>query len=80
VGPGTLDIGTAGARLHLLDDVAGTHALPDAPSVHLFVVSGTVVLGEHLLAPGDAVRLAGEGGRALRLDGPALAAIWSFGG
>jgi redox-sensitive bicupin YhaK (pirin superfamily) len=79
VGPGAaLGLGIRGARLHLGRLQPGTLRLPDAPLLHLFVVVGTVTLGERELVPGDAARLTDEGHRALGTSAGGTVAVWSF--
>lgn len=75
-----LGVGTTGAGLHLAHAATDDLVLPDAPLLHVFVVDGTVRLGDRTLAPGDAARLTEEGGRALVIESPATLAVWSFSG
>ena len=76
VGPGGLDVGTAGARLLL--GGAGDLMLPDAPRLHLFVVGGEARIGERALMAGDAARLVEEGGRTVQIGDDSLVAVWAF--
>ncbi|HVC25980.1 MAG TPA: pirin family protein [Acidimicrobiales bacterium] len=58
---------------------ADTVTMPDAPYAHLFVARGTVELeGAGALAQGDAVRLAGAGGRRLTATGDAEVLVWEM--
>ncbi|MGO4257200.1 pirin family protein [Marmoricola sp. RAF53] len=80
VGPaGAVDIGAGGARLFVGSPGPGTLVLPEAPRLHVFVVSGDVAVGERALCPGDAARLTDEGGRALTVGSEAVVAVWAFG-
>lgn len=78
---GVVPLAAAGTALHLADLPAGTRiALPQAARLHVFVASGGLILGERLLADGDAARLADEGGRAVRTEVPTMLAVWAFRG
>jgi len=79
IGGGGLTVASAGARLYLADEVTGTVLLPDAPRLHVFVVSGRATLGERELTDGDAARLSDQGGRTLTVEEPLTAAVWAFG-
>ncbi|MBO9522209.1 MAG: pirin family protein [Nocardioidaceae bacterium] len=76
---GDLGIGTAGARLYLAQQATGRLLLPDSPLLHVFVVDGTVDLGDRAAGPGDAARLTEEGGRAVTVEEPATLVVWAFG-
>ncbi len=79
VGPGALTVGTAGARLSLVEGATGALVLPDSPRLHVFVVAGRATLGDRALEAGDAARLRGQGGRPLVVEEPVTAAVWAFG-
>lgn len=79
VGPtGAVDVGTRGARLFVGSPGPGTLILPDAPRLHVFVVSGDAAVGERALFPGDAARLTDEGGRALTVGSDSVVAVWAI--
>ena len=78
VGPGALEIGTAGARL-LLGTPTSTTELPDAPMLHLFVVSGRFGIGTHELGAGDTALFDHAAERHLRVLEPGPVAVWAFG-
>ncbi len=79
VGPGgAVAVGARGVRLHLARIESGRVALPDAPSLHVFVPDGVVDLGDRRLEPGDAARLTDQGGRDLTVEEPALVLVWSL--
>jgi len=76
---GGLPLRTRGASCHTL--VLGPQqrqSLPDAPRLHVFVVTGEVHLDAHALAAGDAARLVHEGGRAVRAEGTAHLLVWAL--
>jgi len=76
---GGLPLRTRGAACHAF--VLGPQQrqeLPDAPRLHVFVVSGEVQLDAHTLDPGDAARLVHEGGRAVRAEGTAHLLVWAL--
>lgn len=80
---GVLPLGAAAASLHAASLSEGQRLrLPDAPALHLFVVSETpshgVALGERRLLDGDAARLHDEGGRDLTAAGPVQLLVWAF--
>ena len=78
-GEGGLPLRIRGASCHTL--VLGPQqrqTLPDAPRLHVFVVTGTVHLDSHLLQAGDAARLVHEGGRAVRAEGTAHLLVWAL--
>lgn len=68
------------ATLHaarLSPDVGVT--LPEAPFTHLFVARGTVDLeGSGTLAPGDAVRITGDGGQTVTALDDAEVLVWEM--
>lgn len=76
-GPGgAVDIGARGAALHLGGAPAGGRLrLPEAARLHVFVLSGSVSIGDHRLDDGDAARLIHEGGRALTIEDGAAAEV-----
>lgn len=78
VGRSGLSVATAGARLYLVHAATEPLVLPDAPLLHLFVVSGRASLGDRLLSDGDAARLRERGGRSLTVEEPLTAAVWAF--
>ena len=54
--------------------------LPEAQHLHVFVATGSAMLGERLLEAGDAARLVGEGGRELTAEVEAQVLVWAFAG
>ena len=78
VGPGSLGVGVAGARLYLADAGPGELVLPDAARLHVFLVGGLATVGDRRLGPGDAVRLTEQNGRALQIEEPGQVAVWAF--
>lgn len=78
VGPGGLEVGTAGARLFLGTPTQDT-ALPDAPWMHVFVVSGRFTLGGSTLGAGDSALLEAPHETTLRVLEPGPVAVWAFG-
>ncbi len=79
IGGDGITVASAGARLYLADQATGTVLLPDAPRLHLFVVSGRATLGDCELNDGDAARFTDQGSRSLRVEEPLTAAVWAFG-
>jgi hypothetical protein len=77
VGPGGLEVGTAGARLLL--GTPTDAALPDAPQLHLFVVGGRYRLADVVLEAGDSALLDEADSRALEVLEPGPIAVWAFG-
>jgi redox-sensitive bicupin YhaK (pirin superfamily) len=69
----------AASSLHVAE-LAGDQrlTLPEAAQLHVFVARGSVMLGERLLAPGDAARLVDEGGRSLTGEQDAHLVVWAF--
>jgi redox-sensitive bicupin YhaK (pirin superfamily) len=83
-GPGSdaaTRIGTRGATLWVAEPSTGsTLALPDAPTVHLFVATGSVTLDADepvLLGEADAARLS-NADRELRTEAPSQLLAWTF--
>lgn len=77
-GPGgVVSLGTAGASL-FAGTVVGSVALPEAPLLHLFLISGSATVGDRLLSPGDAARLTDQGGRVLEVEEPSTVALWAL--
>jgi redox-sensitive bicupin YhaK (pirin superfamily) len=77
---GAVPIGTAGASLLVAQPPAGHRlVLPDAPRLHVFVATGSAMLGERLLEAGDAARLVGEGGREITSEVEGQVLVWAFG-
>jgi redox-sensitive bicupin YhaK (pirin superfamily) len=71
-------IGTSGATLWVAQPPAGsTLRLPVATSVHLFVATGGVTLGDVHLEEADAARLSEEAAD-LRVDAPSQLLAWTF--
>lgn len=74
-------IGARGATLWVAQLAAGSVvALPDAPSVHLFVATGAVTLeagGPVLLPEADAARLVDESA-VVRAESPSQLLAWTF--
>jgi quercetin 2,3-dioxygenase len=81
-GPGgAVPLGTAGASLLVAQPPAGRRlVLPDASHLHVFVATGSAMLGERLLEPGDAARLVDEGGRELTAEVEGQVLVWTFAG
>ncbi len=77
-GPGgVVSLGAARVSLYA-GTVAGPVALPDAPLLHFFLISGQASVGDRLLEPGDAARLTDQGGRVLEVDSSATLAVWAL--
>jgi redox-sensitive bicupin YhaK (pirin superfamily) len=79
--------GAAAIRIHNRDaalyaarlGTGGAVQLPDAPYVHLFVPTGSVLLeGVGPLQAGDAVRLTGTGGQTITATEPAEVLVWEM--
>jgi redox-sensitive bicupin YhaK (pirin superfamily) len=80
-GRGVVPLAARGVSLHATELAAGARlALPEAARLHVFVAHGRAMLGERLLEPGDAARLADEGGRAVTAERDAHLVVWSFRG
>ena len=78
---GAVPLGTAGASLLVAGPPAGHRlVLPEAQHLHVFVATGSAMLGERLLEAGDAGRLVGEGGRELTAEVEAQVLVWAFAG
>ena len=78
-GRGVVPIAARGTALHAAALGAGKRlALPEAPLVHVFLVSGRAMLGERLLEPGDAARLVDEGGRHVTAEEDTELVAWAF--
>ena len=75
-----LPLHTRGASCHVATLGAGDAiALPDAPRLHVFTATGSALVGERLLEPGDAARLIHEGGRSVRAEsGDTSLLIWAL--
>jgi len=78
VGPGSLSIDSAGARL-LLGTPATTTELPDAAAVHVFVVAGRFRLAGSTLDAGDSAFVDAADERLLEVVEPGPVAVWAFG-
>jgi len=66
---GALPLHTRGASCHVATLTANEAVtLPDAPRLHIFTATGSALVGDRLLRPGDAARLIHEGGRSLRAE------------
>ncbi|MEU8619713.1 pirin family protein [Streptomyces sp. NPDC048623] len=75
------DLPAAGALLHVRRLETGERtALPDAESLYVHVVRGTVRLAGEELAPGDAARVTGEKDLALLATGDAEVLVWEMRG
>lgn len=73
-----LPINSTGATLHAVELPAGeTLALPDAPLLHLFVASGTALLGLHALGEDDAALLTDEPGHDVTAATDAHLLVWA---
>ena len=60
-------------------DAGETVELPDAPRLHVFVVTGELLVGAQALEAGDAARMVDEGGRSVRAVMPATQAlVWAL--
>ncbi len=78
-GRGVVPISARGTSLHAADLVAGQRtALPEVSRLHVFVARGRVLLGERVLAPGDAARLLDEGGRRITAEEDSHLVVWGF--
>jgi quercetin 2,3-dioxygenase len=78
-GRGVVPISARGTSLHVADLGAGQSiALPESSRLHVFVARGRVLLGERVLAPGDAARLLDEGGRRVTAEQDSHLVVWSF--
>lgn len=78
--PGTWRVwgpGTDGLVVSRLEP--GAVDLPASARLHVFVVSGRVVIGDRELGADDAARLVDEPGRVLTVETPALVMVGSFG-
>jgi redox-sensitive bicupin YhaK (pirin superfamily) len=80
VGSGTLPVGVPGARFLAGTLAAGEHPLPDAPLLHVFVVAGSLRLGETGLGPGDTARIVGERQAVVAVVEPVRLGVWAFRG
>ena len=80
-GRGAVPLAAQGAALHVAEVPAGERlALPEAPRLHVFVARGRAMLGERSLHPGDAARLADEGGRPVTAETDSHLVVWAFAG
>ncbi len=78
-GRGVVPISARGTSLHAADVGAGQRiALPESSRLHVFVAQGRVLLGERVLATGDAARLLDEGGRRVTAEEDSHLVVWSF--
>jgi len=78
-GQGVVPIAAQGTALRATDLGAGRRiALPEAHHLHVFVARGRVLLGERVLAHGDAARLLHEGGRLITAEENSHLVVWSF--
>jgi redox-sensitive bicupin YhaK (pirin superfamily) len=76
---GAVPLGTSGASLLVAHPRSGHRLLlPEAPRLHVFLAAGSAMLGERLLAPGDAARLVDEGGRPLTPETDCQLVVWAF--
>jgi redox-sensitive bicupin YhaK (pirin superfamily) len=76
---GAVPIGAAGASLLVAQPPVGHRlGLPDARRLHVFVATGSAMLGERLLEAGDAARLVGEGGREITSEVEGQVLVWAF--
>jgi redox-sensitive bicupin YhaK (pirin superfamily) len=77
---GAVPLGTAAASLLVAHPGAGRRLLlPESPRLHVFLASGSAMLGERLLEPGDAARLLDEGGRPVTAEADCQLVVWAFG-
>ena len=78
-GGGGLPVGTAGARLLVARLGAGdVVTLPDVARQHVFVATGSAVVGAGDAGAGDARRIMGELGHELRAVEPTEVLVWAF--
>ena len=78
---GVVPLATQGTALHVAQLAPGQRlALPEAPRLHVFVASGSVMLAERLLTDDDSARLVDEGGRTLTAEAETQVVVWSFRG
>lgn len=74
-----LALRTRGASCHtLLLGPQQQLPLPDAPRLHVFVVTGEVHLDSQVLGEADAARLVDEGGRMVRAESNARLLVWAL--
>ncbi len=81
-GPGGLPLNVPGATLWLADVAAGdTIAVPEAPLVYLFVVTGALTRSSlaEPLAAGDAFEFRDERGLSVTAAVPTQLLVWTFG-
>ena len=78
-GGGGLPVGTAGARLLVARLGAGEAVtLPDVARQHVFVATGSALVGAVDVGAGDALRITGEPGREVRAAEPTELLVWAF--
>ena len=74
---GAVSINQPGAAMWVARlDPGARVTIPDAPFVHVFVAHGSAVLGDELLAEGDACRLTDAGTLALRANDASEIIVW----
>ncbi|WP_282697413.1 pirin family protein [Streptomyces sp. CC208A] len=77
--PDRYDLPAAGATLHVHRPGPGDEVnLPEADSLYVHVVRGTVTLGAETLGEGDAVRIAAEKALTLKATEAAELLVWEF--
>ncbi|HWU32239.1 MAG TPA: hypothetical protein VN108_05160, partial [Marmoricola sp.] len=77
-GEGGVRLGVAGTRLYL-GQVDDTLALPQAPRLHVFVVEGSLAIGEREIRAGSVARMMDEGGRLVQPTAPGTTIlVWAL--
>lgn len=80
-GAGVLPLASRGTTLDAAEIMTGQRlALPEISRLHVFLARGSVLLGERLVGPGDAVRLHDEGGREVTAEEDTQLVVWGFQG
>lgn len=78
-GVGGIPLGVSGATLYLGRCMGATLALPHASRLHVFVVEGSLAIGEREIRAGSVARLTDEGGRLIQPTGPETSAlVWAL--
>lgn len=78
-GPGGIPLHTSGATLFLGRSTGETLTLPDSARLHVFVLEGSITIGEREIRPSAAARLTGEGGRRIHPTHPETTVlVWAL--
>lgn len=82
-GEGAVGIHSRGTTMYVGHLAPGSRTpLPDVPLLHVFVIAGAVLLGDHYLGPDDSARITSQGGRAVQVPSdqgePAELMVWAF--